>query len=153
VTVPPTTLNNLYVLPLLFLSIFSPRVYAVSAPVKPIVAVVAPNPATGTTEPQPRVYSQAEIDEMTADTLHPYILRKLIKCESENTNLARLDSNHLVSFGLLQFNGTATWQEFSPLANVSGSPMNPQDAVKVADYMISNGFLGRWTCAHILNLL
>ena len=146
-------MNTIYALPLLFLSIFSPRVYAVSAPVKPIVAVVAPNPVAGQIQPTPRVYSQAEIDEMTENTAHPSILRQLIKCESQNTNVARLDSNHLMSFGLLQFNGTATWQEFSPLANVSGSPMNPQDAIKVADYMISNGFLGRWTCAHILNLL
>ena len=50
-TVPPTTLNKLYALPLLFLSIFSPRVYAISAPIKPIVSVLAPNPATGQIQP------------------------------------------------------------------------------------------------------
>ena len=147
-------MNNLYVLPLLFLSIFSPRVYAVSAPVKPIVAVLAPNPATGTTEPQPRVYSQAEIDEMTANTVHPSILRQLIKCESQNQNVARMDSNHQISFGILQFNGTSTWADFAPRAGVIHStPMNPMSAIKVADWMVSNGFLGRWTCARILNLL
>ncbi len=90
---------------------------------------------------------------MTANTLHPAILRTLIKCESQNTNVARLDSNDLMSYGLLQFNGTATWSEFSPLANVSGSPMNPIDAIKVADYMISIGELKRWTCAKLTGLL
>ena len=58
-----------------------------------------------------------------------------------------------MSYGILQFNGTATWQQFSPRANVTGSPMTPDRAIAVADWMISNGFLGRWTCAHILKLV
>jgi hypothetical protein len=116
--------------------------------------VLAENPATVTTASTPRVYSQAEIDEMTARTVNPYILRKLIKCESENTNIARMDSNHQISFGILQFNGTSTWADFAPRAGVIHStPMNPMSAIKVADWMISNGFLGRWTCARIQNLL
>jgi hypothetical protein len=128
----------------LFLAFFAarPAIYRVQAATPPQVNF----------EPKPRVYTQAEIDQMTAGTVHPYILRSLIKCESQNTNVARLDSNHLMSYGLLQFNGTATWQEFSPLASVSGTPMNPTDAVKVADWMISHGELGRWTCAKIMHL-
>jgi hypothetical protein len=110
-------------------------------------------PAQASFESRPREYSHAEIDEITAGTKHPYILRTLIKCESENTNVARLDSNHLMSYGLLQFNGTATWQEYSPLASVSGTPMNPIDAVKVADWMISHGQLKRWSCAKLTGLL
>ena len=92
---------------------------------------------------------------MTDGTIHPYILRTLIKCESQNTNVARIDSNGLMSFGLLQFNGTATWDTFAPLAGVSKSatPMSPIDAIKVADYMISIGELHRWTCAYITRLL
>jgi len=90
---------------------------------------------------------------MTAGTQHPTILRKLIKCESQNTNIARLDSNGKIGFGLLQFNGTDTWSQFAPLAGVSGTPMNPIAAIKVADHMISIGQLHRWTCAHILHFV
>ena len=90
---------------------------------------------------------------MTADADHPRILRTLIKCESENTDVARPDSNGLISYGILQFNGTSTWDQFSPLANVSGTPMNPYDAIKVADYMIDHGYLYKWTCAKLTGLL
>jgi hypothetical protein len=90
---------------------------------------------------------------MTAGAQNPAILRKLIKCESQNTNIARMDSNHLMSFGLLQFNGTATWSTFAPLAGVSSTPLIPQAAIKVADWMISHGQLHRWTCAYITGLL
>jgi hypothetical protein len=102
----------------------------------------------------PRVYSQVEIDQMTANTAHPEILQKLIKCESQNTNLARMDSNHLMSYGILQFNGTSTWDTFAGIVKPSSdTPMNPVSAIEVADWMISNGYLGRWTCAHILHLV
>lgn len=125
------------------------RVYAVS----PIVQIPTEKPVTVKIQPIPTHYTQAQIDEMTQNTFHPYILRTLIKCESQNTNVARLDSNGLMSYGLLQFNGTATWSEYSPLANVTGSPMNPAAAIKVADYMISIGELHRWSCAYITGLL
>src|ERR1035441_8723838 len=98
-------------------------------------------------------YSQAQIDKLTSGTFHPYILRTLIKCESQNTNIARIDSNGAMGWGLLQFNGTSTWNQYAPQANVTGSPMNPKDAIKVADYMISIGQLHRWTCARLTGLL
>ncbi len=97
-------------------------------------------------------FTPQDIDALLASTTNTYDLRKLISCESENTNVARMDSNHVMSFGILQFNGTATWQEFSVSANVSGSPMNPPDAIKVADWMISHGFGHRWTCWKIQGL-
>ena len=98
-------------------------------------------------------YTQAEIDEMTENTFHPYILRTLIKCESQNQNIARMDSNGLMSYGILQFNGSSTWNEFSRQANVSSTPMNPSAAIKVADYMISIGELHRWSCAKLTHLI
>jgi hypothetical protein len=97
-------------------------------------------------------YSQAQIDQMLVGTKNTDDLRKLIKCESHNTNIARIDSNGLMSWGLLQFNGTATWSEFSKLANVTGTPMMPKKAIQVADFMINAGQIKRWTCARILNL-
>lgn len=98
-------------------------------------------------------YTQAQIDQMTQGAFHPYILRTLIRCESQNTNISRLDSNGKMSYGILQFNGTATWNTFAPLAGVSSSPMNPVAAIKVADYMISIGQLHRWSCAKITGLI
>ncbi len=128
------------------LSLFSPRIYPVQAQTKLVVA-----------KPAIHYYADEhftlhEIDKLLAGTENPYDLRELISCESENTNVARMDSNHLISFGILQFNGTATWQEFSALANVKGSPMNPPEAIKVADWMISHGYGYRWTCWKIQGL-
>lgn len=152
--VPPTTLNKLHVIALLLLSIFSPRVYAVSSPSSPIVPIPAKNLATVKIQPIPTVYSQAEIDQMTQNTFHPYILRTLIKCESQNTNIARMDSNGLMSYGILQFNGSATWEEYAPRAGViSSTPMKPISAIKVADFMLSVGQIGRWTCARLTGLI
>lgn len=79
-------------------------------------------------------------------------IEKLIQCESQGVNIARPDSNHKISWGVLQFNGTSTWQEAERQFDYYGSPMIPGDAIHMADMMISNGELGRWTCAHILHL-
>jgi hypothetical protein len=80
-------------------------------------------------------------------------IEKLIQCESQGVNIARPDSNHKISWGVLQFNGTSTWDEMELRFDYEGSPMIPGDAVHMADMMISAGFLGRWTCAHIDHLL
>ena len=132
------------------LALISPRTYTV----QPVLARTIKSPVQVNSSPSPRVYTQAEIDQMTAGTFHPYILRTLIKCESQNTNLARLDSNGLMSYGILQFNGTSTWDTFAARVKLSSSsPMIPASAIKVADYMISIGQLHRWTCAYITGLL
>lgn len=98
-------------------------------------------------------YTQDEIDDLTENTQNPTILRKLIRCESQNTNVARIDSNGVMSYGILQFNGKATWNQYAPQAGISSTPMNPRAAIKVADYMISHGLGHRWTCARVLKLL
>jgi hypothetical protein len=86
---------------------------------------------------------------MLAGTQNPGFLRKIIKCESQNTNVARMDSNGLMSYGILQFNGTSTWNTFG----ASSSAMNPIAAVKVADWMITHGFIRRWTFARLTGLI
>jgi hypothetical protein len=133
---------------LLFLALLAPSArYSIIAP------------AEAKTAPQVKIeqlwthYSQVQIDKLTSGTFHPFILRTLIKCESQNVNIARIDSNGAMGWGLLQFNGTSTWNQYAPQANVTGSPMNPKDAIKVADYMISVGQLHRWTCARLTGLL
>lgn len=141
-------MKSLCVAFLLFLALLAPSArYSIIAPAE------AENLASKATEARPRVYSQAQIDKLISGTFHPFILRTLIKCESQNTNIARIDSNGAMGWGLLQFNGTSTWNQYAPQANVTGSPMNPKDAIKVADYMISIGQLHRWTCARLTGLL
>ena len=99
-------------------------------------------------------YTEDEMIDLTRNAVNSSTIRTLVKCESQNTNIARMDSNHLLSFGILQFNGTATWDQYASRAGVrSSTPMNPISAIKVADYMITVGQLHRWTCAKITHLL
>ena len=52
-----------------------------------------------------------------------------------------------MSWGILQFNGTSTWNEMERRFNFYGDPKSPPDAIHMADMMISSGLIGRWTCA------
>jgi hypothetical protein len=79
-------------------------------------------------------------------------LERLIQCESQGLNISRLDSNRQMSWGILQFNGTSTWNEMERRFNFYGDPKNPPDAIHMADMMISSGLIGRWTCARSLGL-
>jgi hypothetical protein len=83
---------------------------------------------------------------------NPSIIQKLIECESQGLNIARPDSNGQMSWGILQFNGTSTWQEMERRFHFYGDPTNPPEAIHMADMMISNGLIGRWTCARSLGL-
>jgi hypothetical protein len=80
------------------------------------------------------------------------LIERLIQCESQGVNISRPDSNGLTSWGILQFNGTSTWADMEQRFNFTGSPLIPDNAIHLADIMISGGFLGRWTCAKILHL-
>lgn len=93
-----------------------------------------------------------ELDDLVNQSEYPAIFTKLIGCESQWQNIARMDSNHQFSYGILQFQ-KGTWEQFAPLAHVSSTPMNPQGALEVASYMISHGELDRWSCAKITNLI
>ena len=86
-------------------------------------------------------------------------IEKLIQCESQGVNISRPDSNRRMSDGVLQFNrspsdvlGSGTWSDMERRFNYHGSPVVPADAIHLADLMISNGFLERWTCSKILKL-
>lgn len=91
---------------------------------------------------------------------NPYDIEQLISCESQGVNISRPDSDGLISDGVLQFHrdksdvlGSGTWSDMEKRFDYYGSPIIPADAIKMADLMISAGFLGRWTCAHITGLL
>jgi len=79
-------------------------------------------------------------------------IEKLIQCESQGVNIARPDSNHKISWGVLQFNGTSTWGEAEARFGFRGNPMIPADAIHMADMMIDAGMGGRWTCWRLLGL-
>jgi hypothetical protein len=72
----PPTFEKIH--PLHHLSSHLP-IFAPKAVYRIIPAPSQVNAATVTTEPRPRVYTQSEINQMTAGTAHPYILRTLIK--------------------------------------------------------------------------
>lgn len=80
------------------------------------------------------------------------IVEQLIQCESQGQNISRVDSNGQLSRGILQFNGVSTWNEMEHRFDFYGDPGNPPEAIHMADMMISNGFVGRWTCARSLGL-
>lgn len=79
-------------------------------------------------------------------------VEQLIQCESQGQNISRVDSNGQLSRGILQFNGTSTWNEMEHRFDFYGDPRNPTAAIHMADMMISSGLVGRWTCAHSLGL-
>lgn len=79
-------------------------------------------------------------------------VEQLIQCESQGQNISRVDSNGQVSRGILQFNGTSTWNEMEHRFDFYGDPQNPTAAIHMADMMISSGLVGRWTCARSLGL-
>ena len=83
---------------------------------------------------------------------NPSMIQQLIECESQGLNIARPDSNGQISWGILQFNGTSTWQEMERRFHFYGDPRNPPEAIHMADMMISSGLTGRWTCARSLGL-
>ena len=132
---------------ILFLALFLPRAYAI-APIPP--KVVSPSPATPYYSDEH--FTPNDIDELLASTTNTYDLRKLISCESENTNVARMDSNHKTSYGVLQFQAS-TWVDFQSQSHIQGSPMNVSSAIAMADWAISHGYLHRWTCAKIQGLI
>ena len=79
-------------------------------------------------------------------------VEQLIQCESQGQNISRVDTNGQLSLGILQFNGTSTWNEMEHRFDFYGDPRNPSQAIHMADMMISDGFVGRWTCARSLGL-
>ena len=79
-------------------------------------------------------------------------IKKLIRCESQGQNIARIDSNGKMSYGILQFQAS-TWSDFSKQSGITGSPMDEDDAIAMARWAIHHGYLGRWSCAHILGMV
>jgi hypothetical protein len=84
---------------------------------------------------------------------HKDKIAKLISCESGGRNGCWPDSDGINSCGILQFHEDGTWQEMSYKSGIVGTSSDPNDAIRMADWMIDNGYLRRWTCAKIEHLL
>ena len=79
------------------------------------------------------------------------IVAQLIRCESGGRNVKIVDSNGYYSYGILQIQ-SSTWNWWSEMAGIKGNPMIPQDAIKVANWAVANGYGPHWTCWHKLAL-
>jgi hypothetical protein len=86
-------------------------------------------------------------------------IEKLIQCESRGLNVSGPDSDGIISDGILQFHRgptdtltSSTWEDFSRASGISGSPMVPADAIRMADWAISHGLGHRWTCWRLQGL-
>lgn len=96
-------------------------------------------------------WTKPEIENLVKRSKHPEVLGMLIGCESQWTNIQRLDSNGLYSYGVLQIQ-SSTWALWSQKSGIAGSPMNPADAMLMADWALQNGNLGAWTCSRLTGL-
>jgi hypothetical protein len=86
-------------------------------------------------------------------------IEELIQCESRGMNISEQDSDGIISDGILQFHrgpadtlASSTWEDFSRASGIIGSPRDPSDAIKMADWAISHGLGPRWTCWRLQRL-
>lgn len=86
------------------------------------------------------------------DDLAPKVVAYLIPCESLDRQRDEIDSNGKMSRGILQFQD-AFWSDMSAASGITGSPDNSEDAVRMAEYAVENGYLNRWSCARILKIV
>jgi hypothetical protein len=86
-------------------------------------------------------------------------IERLIQCETGGRNISEVDSDGIVSDGILQFHrgpgdtlSSSTWEDFSRESGLKGSPRNPVEAIRMADWAISHGLGPRWTCWRLQGL-
>ena len=62
-------------------------------------------------------------------------LARIVACESQGVNRQEIDSNHEWSRGIFQIQDS-TWDDWSELSGITGSPMNEQDATDMAAWAV-----------------
>lgn len=97
-------------------------------------------------------WSKETISSIIDHSKYPNTLHKLVKCESDYTSIKRIDSNGYYSYGILQFQ-SSTWNHWSVVSGYVGDPMNPYDAISMAEWAIDHGMIRAWSCARIQALL
>jgi hypothetical protein len=80
------------------------------------------------------------------------VIAHLITCESQGVSVKHLDSNDRYSYGVLQIQ-SSTWAQFEASSGIEGDPMNATTAVSVGLWAVENGYLSKWSCAKILDLV
>jgi len=91
-------------------------------------------------------HSEAEIPiSKVREVWAENVVTILTACESGGRNVSIIDSNGLPSRGILQFQDS-TWADFSKKSGIVGDPMVPEDAIEMARWGVSNGYLKRWSC-------
>ena len=89
-------------------------------------------------------WSTSTIREIAENAKHKEVL-PMTECESQFVSIKRLDSNGKYSYGPLQYQ-SSTWNGWEKQFNFEGDPMNPEDAVKMADMALGAGLGFHWTC-------
>jgi hypothetical protein len=77
------------------------------------------------------------------------IISHLIACESEGRDVDEIDSNGVMSYGILQYQDWPNWEKIS---GRSGSPDNTNDAINMARWAVAHGYLDHWSCSAILRI-
>jgi hypothetical protein len=81
------------------------------------------------------------------------IVSKIIECETGGKSQTVLDVNGKYSRGILQFQDD-TWEWFSQLSGITGSPLNENDAIKMANWAFTHGHQRHWyNCSKRYGLL
>lgn len=93
------------------------------------------------------------------DVKNKVAIEKLIQCESRGMNISRPDTDGIMSDGILQFHrgptdtmAGGTWEDFSRMSGIAGSPKNPADAIRMTDWAISQGLGNHWSCWRLQKL-
>jgi hypothetical protein len=166
VTAPATNLNQIHLCVALFTAIFVPRIYAISPVVAPR-ATAPPGPDSGSglavlieahrlsneygSRPlynSPAVPKNSDFSLEQTDAVIPY----LIACESRDRRIKDVDSNGFYSYGILQIQ-SSTVASSNGIDHTDFDPITPVQAVQRAEIAIQNGYLHRWSCAHILGVV
>jgi hypothetical protein len=150
----------------LFTAIFVPRVYAIS----PAAAPGGNAALQAEFEPEMAVLMEAHRLSLEYGSRPPYngpafpknydlspdqgdmVIPYLVACESRDKSIKDIDSNFFYSYGILQMQ-SSTVALFNSIDHTDLDPMIPVQAVQLAEIAIEHGFLSRWSCSSLENIV
>jgi hypothetical protein len=80
------------------------------------------------------------------------VIPYLIACESHGKVEKTVDSNWYWSYGILQVQ-SSTAADFNAIDHTGYDPMVPFQAIDLAEIAIEHGYLARWSCASIVQIV
>lgn len=99
-----------------------------------------------------RLLPGASTTPALADAIIPYLIACESGTESDPKIVDGIDSNGLVSRGILQFQDP-TWEDWSRASGMTGSPDNINDSITMAEWAIEHGLLDHWTCSFLTGVI